>query len=113
SACRHAMDVVLQSRTPKHGTGRHHPKTAAGHGRIAFLLLAIAKNGGITQGRTLRVLAVLNPDGSRYIKDAPPIQKTLRDFPVMQSWIGLAAPRGTDTEKVQWVGREIHKIASD
>src|SRR5690606_1945246 len=44
----HPVDVVLQSRTSKHGIGRHHPKTAAGHGRIAFLLLAIAKNGGIT-----------------------------------------------------------------
>jgi len=82
-------------------------------GRVEFACGETATTLSAIQGRTLRVLAVLNPDGSRYIKDAPPIQKTLRDFPVMQSWIGLAAPRGTDTEKVQWVGREIHKIASD
>src|SRR5690606_33938256 len=42
------MDVVLQSRTPKYGIGRIHPKTAAGHGRIALLLLSTVKNGGIT-----------------------------------------------------------------
>src|SRR5690606_8796437 len=43
-----AMDVVLQSRTPKYGLGRYHPQTAAGHGCVTFLLLAIAKNGGFT-----------------------------------------------------------------
>src|SRR5690606_36474510 len=53
----HAVDVVLQSRTPKHGIGRHHPKTAAGHGRIAFLLLAIAKNGGITRAYMATILS--------------------------------------------------------
>ncbi|QHS11419.1 aminopeptidase [Sinimarinibacterium sp. NLF-5-8] len=42
------VDVVLQSRTPKYGLGRHYPKTAAGHGRVACLLLVIAKKGGIT-----------------------------------------------------------------
>lgn len=44
------MDVVLQSRTPKYGIGRIHPKTAAGHGCIALLLLGTVKNGGITVG---------------------------------------------------------------
>src|SRR5690606_11846916 len=43
---RHAVDVVLQSRAPKYGSGRIYPKTAARHGRVAFLLLAIAINGG-------------------------------------------------------------------
>ena len=28
------MDLELQSRTPKHGLGRDHPKTAAGHGCV-------------------------------------------------------------------------------
>src|SRR5690554_6512334 len=42
------MDVVLQSRTPKYGIWRIHPKTAAGHGCIALLLLGTVKNGGIT-----------------------------------------------------------------
>jgi len=42
------VDVVLQSRAPKYGSGRIYPKTAARHGRVAFLLLAIAINGGIT-----------------------------------------------------------------
>src|SRR5690606_27944102 len=46
---RHAVDVVLQSRAPKYGSGRICPKTAARHGRVAFLLLAIAINGGITR----------------------------------------------------------------
>jgi transposase InsO family protein len=46
TARRHAVDVVLQSRTPKYGTGRIYPKTAASHGRVVFLLLPIAKNGG-------------------------------------------------------------------
>src|SRR5690606_3867454 len=49
SACRHRVDVVLQSRMPKYGPGRHHPQTAVGHGRIALLLLSTVKNGGITQ----------------------------------------------------------------
>src|SRR5690606_24594798 len=48
SACRHRVDVVLQSRTPKYGLGRHHPQTAVGHGRIALLLPHAVKNGGIT-----------------------------------------------------------------
>ena len=43
---------VLQSRTPKYGTGRLHPQTAASHGCVAFLLLPIAKNGGITKAST-------------------------------------------------------------
>ncbi|MBN4658869.1 hypothetical protein H4F44_24045, partial [Escherichia coli] len=41
------MDVALQPRAPEHGLGRHHPKTAAGHGRIALLLGAL-DFGGIT-----------------------------------------------------------------
>lgn len=48
TARRHAVDVVLQSRAPKYGSGQIYPKTAVSHGRVAFLLLAIAKNGGIT-----------------------------------------------------------------
>lgn len=48
TARRHAVDMVLQSRAPKYGSGWIYPKTAVGHGRVAFLLLAIAKNGGIT-----------------------------------------------------------------
>ena len=49
------MDVILQSRTPEHGLGLHHPETAAGHGR-AGLLLTAKKNGGITRapGRKLQ-----------------------------------------------------------
>jgi len=41
--------MFLQSRAPKHGSGRIYPETAVGHDRIAFLLLAIAINGGITE----------------------------------------------------------------
>lgn len=48
TARRHAVDVVLQSRAPKYGSGWIYPQTAVGHGRVAFLLLAIVKNGGIT-----------------------------------------------------------------
>jgi len=40
--------LVLQSRAPKYGIGRYHPKTATGHGRMTFLLLFNAKNGEIT-----------------------------------------------------------------
>jgi len=47
------MDVVLQSRTPEHGLGRHHPETAAGHGRVDLLLTA-TENGGITGTRMAR-----------------------------------------------------------
>lgn len=43
------VKLALQSRAPQHGLGRHHPKAAAGHGRIALLLVA-PKNGGITTG---------------------------------------------------------------
>src|SRR5690606_11798649 len=50
SASGNRMDVVLQSRTSKYGIGRIHPKTAAGHGCIALLLLSTVKNGGITVG---------------------------------------------------------------
>src|SRR5690554_6556803 len=48
------MDVVLQSRTSKYGIGRIHPKTAAGHGCIALLLLSTVKNGGITLAQRKR-----------------------------------------------------------
>jgi hypothetical protein len=41
------MDVALQSRTSKHGLGRNNTNTAVGYGRLT-LLLADAKNGGIT-----------------------------------------------------------------
>src|SRR5690606_9958095 len=51
SASGNRMDVVLQSRTSKYGIGRIHPKTAAGHGCIALLLLSTVKNGGITNQR--------------------------------------------------------------
>lgn len=47
TARRHAVDVVLLSRAPKYGSERIYPKTAVSHGRVAFLLLAIAKNGGL------------------------------------------------------------------
>src|SRR5690606_40751702 len=46
---------------PKYGLGRHHPKTAAGHGRVAFLLLAIAKNGGITLDLLWRLIDIAEP----------------------------------------------------
>src|SRR5690606_19942408 len=55
---RHAVDVVLQSRAPKYGSGRIYPKTAARHGRVAFLLLAIAINGGITVDRVMAKFSV-------------------------------------------------------
>lgn len=48
TARRHAVDVVLQSRAAKYGSGRIYPETAVSHGRVALLLLPIAKNGGIT-----------------------------------------------------------------
>src|SRR5690606_12829404 len=48
SAGGNRLDVVLQSRAPKYGIGRNHPKTAAGHGCIALLLLGTVKNGVIT-----------------------------------------------------------------
>lgn len=48
TARRHAVDVVLQLRTPNYGPGRIYSKTAICHGRVAFLLLAIAKHGAIT-----------------------------------------------------------------
>jgi hypothetical protein len=65
------MDVVLQSRTPKYGLGRHHPKTAAGHGRIAFLLPAIAKNEGITVAYQLeRVLTAVGIEkGEAFVRE--------------------------------------------
>jgi transposase len=50
------MDVVLQSRTPEHGLGRHHPETAAGHGRVDLLLTA-TENGGITEAQLQRLHA--------------------------------------------------------
>lgn len=43
----HAVDVVLQLRAPEYGLDRNYPTTAAGHGLVAFLLLAIAKKGGL------------------------------------------------------------------
>lgn len=49
-ARRHAVDVVLQSEAPEYGLGRIYPKTVVSHGRVAFLLLTIAKNQGITEG---------------------------------------------------------------
>ncbi|WP_233506084.1 hypothetical protein, partial [Rhodoferax lacus] len=42
------MDVVLQSRPPKYGPGRFHPKAASGHGCITVLLLGSVEIGGIT-----------------------------------------------------------------
>ncbi|MFN3876703.1 MAG: hypothetical protein ACK4L7_12445, partial [Flavobacteriales bacterium] len=44
----------LQPRAPEHGLGRHHPKTAAGHGRIALLLGAL-DFGGITAAQNLNL----------------------------------------------------------
>lgn len=40
----------------KDGSGRISYKTAVGHRRVAFLLQAIAKNGGITEGPLFEVL---------------------------------------------------------
>ena len=34
---------------PEHGLERHHPQSAAGHGRVTLLQTAV-KNGGITLG---------------------------------------------------------------
>ena len=42
------VDVVLQPRPSKHGLGRIHSKTAAGHGCVTFLLLRPLQKGRIT-----------------------------------------------------------------
>src|SRR5690606_32987550 len=70
SARRYSVDVVLQSRAPKHGSGRIYPETAVGHDRIAFLLLAIAINGGITGGLPC-LWRCLTPFGSQTPVGAP------------------------------------------
>lgn len=46
------MDVVLRSRSPKHGPGRFHPKAVSGHGCITVLLLGPLEIGVITAGAT-------------------------------------------------------------
>src|SRR5690606_33786589 len=61
SAGGNRLDVVLQSRAPKYGIGRNHPKTAAGHGCIALLLLGTVKNGVITAPLQQRVLLPPTP----------------------------------------------------
>ena len=48
SGLRHAVDVVLQSRPPQHGTGWFHPKAAFGQSCITVLLLSSVEIGGIT-----------------------------------------------------------------
>ena len=45
TARRHAVDVVLQSRAPKYGSGQIYPKTAVSHGRVAFLLRVMVISG--------------------------------------------------------------------
>ncbi|WP_019248064.1 Bug family tripartite tricarboxylate transporter substrate binding protein, partial [Bordetella pertussis] len=82
-------------------------------GRVAFACGETATTLSALQGRTLRALAVINPGGSKYIPGVPSVQESLPDFPIMQSWIGLAAPRGIDSKKVELLSREIYKIASD
>lgn len=60
------MDVALQPRAPEHGLGRIHPKTAAGHGCIALLLLSTVKNGGITAYPHGRAGIVRNPQAAQH-----------------------------------------------
>ena len=44
--------VKIGKSKPKHGLGRHHAKTAAGHGRVALLLIA-PNSGGITDTQVI------------------------------------------------------------
>jgi len=73
------VDVVLQSRTPKHGTGRIHPKTAARHDRIAFLLLIHIIFGGITKCSRI----VYRPQGNRVNAVCPPLYFSIA---IMHAW---------------------------
>lgn len=81
-------------------------------GRVAFICGETATTLSALQSHTLRAIAVLNPSGSKYIPGVPPIQNTMPSFPAMQSWIGLAGPRGIDKQKVQLLSRAIYEIAA-
>lgn len=48
TARHHTVDVALQSRESKYDSVQIYPRASIGHDRVAFLLLAIAKNEGIT-----------------------------------------------------------------
>jgi hypothetical protein len=60
---REKSDLELQSRTIKHGLGRNHPKTAAGHGRMMSTSQPRRKRGaGIAEKGSVKMKNFFNSE---------------------------------------------------
>ena len=70
------------------------------------LVLPHIKSGG------LRALAVTSPEPKDYLKDVPPVAKTVPGV-VFQSWLGIAAPAGTPPLIVDRLNRELRKVLDE
>jgi len=80
-------------------------------GQLKFTFLDIGSAMAQQQGGALRGLAVTAAARSSVVPDVPAASESLPDYR-MVSWLGLAAPRGTDPEIVAKLRKTLEKILS-
>lgn len=70
-------------------------------GTVTFICADLATGlSGITS-KKIKALTVLVPKGSPYLPGVKPIQESWPNFPTMQSWVGIAAPKGIASDRLK------------
>lgn len=82
-------------------------------GMVTFVCADLATSLGSLNNKSVKALAVLMPEGSRYLPGVVSIQKTHPDFPQMQSWVGIAAPAGIPADRLKLLSDAVHTVALD
>jgi tripartite-type tricarboxylate transporter receptor subunit TctC len=82
-------------------------------GTVTFICADLATSLSGLNGKSIKALTVLMPDGSRYLPDVASIQKARPDFPAMQSWVGIAAPTGIPADRLKLLSDAVYAVALD
>ncbi|MBV7483841.1 tripartite tricarboxylate transporter substrate binding protein [Bordetella sp. BOR01] len=80
-------------------------------GTLTFVCADLATGlSGITS-KKIKALTVLVPEGSRYLPGVEPVQKSWPEFPIMQSWVGLVAPKGIAPDRLKILSDAVRTVA--
>ncbi|HEY0295448.1 MAG TPA: tripartite tricarboxylate transporter substrate binding protein [Bordetella sp.] len=82
-------------------------------GMVTFVCADLATSLSGLNGKTIKALTVLMPEGSRYLPDVVPVQKSWPKFPAMQSWVGIAAPTGIPQDRLKILSDAVYSVALD
>ncbi|MGU3495883.1 Bug family tripartite tricarboxylate transporter substrate binding protein [Xanthobacteraceae bacterium A53D] len=80
-------------------------------GTFTFVCSDLATGLGSVISNKTKALAVLMPEGSRYLPNVSPVQKTWPSFPPLQSWVGVVVPKGVAPDRMKILSDAINEVA--